>query len=249
MNASANPWQVQIRGCGSDLEHLARHFGSQAVRVVSDEGGGGFVYASDEFETCSTAEEVFAIAERELCVLSGILKICRGSHEPLLAGAVYKRNAAGGRDVFVQIRDSLQIRAEVGDVTLTVTDCRGNVVTNHSPPPRTIAIARLAPKDGAVAKAMRLLSAEDSQTWAGLYRIYEVVEADVGGEAALKTRGWGSSGDLKRFKRSANSVTVAGDAARHGKEFSSPPANPMSQEQAVAYVNYVVSGWLASKGA
>ena len=249
MNASANRWQVQIQGWGSDLDHLARNFESQPVRVARDERDGGFVYESDAFATCSTSEEVLELAEKELRVLSGVLKLSRGFHEPLRTGAVYKRNAAGGRDVFVHIRDTLQIRAEAGDVTVTVTDSEGKVVTKPLPPPRTIAIARLALTDAAVAKAMRLLSAADSQTWVGLYRIYEVVEAEVGGEPALKTRGWGSSGDQKRFKHSANSVTVAGDAARHGKESTSPPANPMPPEEAVAYVNYVVSAWLASKGA
>jgi hypothetical protein len=249
MNASAFPWQVQIQGWGSDLEHLARHFESLPFRVVKDERDGGFVYESDAFTVCSTSEEVLAIAEREFCVLSGVLKLARGSHEPLRAGAVYKPNAAGGRDVFVHLHDTLQIRAELGDVTVTVTDAQGNVVTKPARPPRTIAIARLAATDAAVAKAMRLLSATDSQSWVGLYRIYEVVEADAGGEPAFKKRGWGSAGDLKRFKHSANSVTVAGDAARHGKELSSPPAKPMSSEEATAYVNYVVSPWLASKGA
>lgn len=249
MNASANPWQVQIRGWGSDLEHLARHFQSQPYRVTKDERDGGFFYESDAFASCSTSEEVLALAEKEFCVLSGVLKLSRGSHEPLRAGAVYKRNAAGGRDVFVHLHDTLQIRAELGEVTVMVTDSQGNVVTKPAPPPRTIAIARLAVTDGAVAKAMRLLSAADSHSWVGLYRIYEVVEADVGGEPALKKRGWGSAGDLKRFKHSANSVAIAGDSARHGKEVTSPPANPMPLEEATAYVTYVVSAWLSSKGA
>lgn len=249
MNTSASPWQVQIQGWGSDLEHLARHFELQPFRVVKDERDGEFVYESDAFAACSTSEEVLAIAEREFCVLSGVLKLVRGSHEPLRTGAVYKRNAAGGRDVFVHLHDTLQLRAELGDVTVAVTDNQGNVVTKPAPPPRTIALARLAATDTAVAKAMRLLSAADSQSWVGLYRIYEVIETDVGGEPELKKRGWGSADDLKRFKHSANSVTVAGDAARHGKELTSPPANPMSPEEAAAYVNYVVSAWLASKGA
>ena len=249
MNADANPWQVQIQGWVSDLEHLARHFTSHPLRVVKEERDGGFVYESEAFATCGTSEEVLAAAEKELRVLSGVLKLARGSHEPLRAGAVYKRNAAGGRDVFVHVRDTLEIRTEIGDVTVTVADSQGNPVPRPPPPPpRTVAIARLAATDAAVAKAMRLISASDSRSWVGLYRIYEVIEADVGGEPALKKRGWGSAGDLKRFKHSANSVTVAGDSARHGKEVHSPPANPMSAEEAAAYVTYVVSAWLASKG-
>ncbi len=60
---------------------------------------------------------------------------------------------------------------------------------------------------------------------------------------------WCEGSDLKRFKRSANSVTVAGDDARHGKEWQVPPPNPMSLEEASAYVEQLVRRWLESKGA
>jgi len=71
----------------------------------------------------------------------------------------------------------------------------------------------------------------------------------MGGELALKQRGLGSPTDLKRFKHSANSVSVGGDVSRHGKELTSPPANPMSVEEASAYVTYLLSAWLGAKGA
>jgi hypothetical protein len=159
---------------------------------------------------------------------------------------VYRRNAAGGRDVFLHIQETLQVRAEFGEVT--VTDADGNVITRPAPPPRTVTIAQLAATDTSVAKAMSLLAAPDHKSWVGMYRIHEVVEADVGSESALKKRGWGSLQDLKRFKHSANSVTVAGDSARHGNEVKQPPKHPMSVDEAAAYLNYVLQSWLSSKG-
>jgi hypothetical protein len=81
-----------------------------------------------------------------------------------------------------------------------------------------------------------------------MYRIHEVIEHDLGGENAMKKKGWGSANDLKRFKHSANSVNVGGDEARHGKEIQDPPKNPMSVEEADAYLQYVVQAWLTSKG-
>ncbi|HEY8034028.1 MAG TPA: hypothetical protein VIF37_00375 [Methylobacter sp.] len=217
--------------------------------VVKDDRDGEFLYESIAFATCSTSEEVLAVANEELSVLSGVLKLARDSFEPLRTGAVYRLNPAGGRDVFVRITETLQLRCEVEEITLTVTDNQGNVVISPSPPPRAVLIAALAATDIAVAKAMRLLSAADSKSWVGLYRLYEVIEADIGGGHALKKCGWGSARDLKRFKHSANSVTVAGDAARHGKELEVPPTHPMSEGEAVAYVNYVLQAWLAAKGA
>lgn len=249
MNQSPELWQVQVQGWASDLEHLARHFASTSFRVSKDERDGGFLYESDSFAACQTSVEVLKLANDELCVLSGVLKIVRDSPEPLRTGAVYRRNAAGGRDVFLHIQETLHVRAEFGEVTVTVTDAEGNVITRPAPPPRTVTIAQLAATDTSVAKAMRLLAAPDHKSWVGMYRIHEVIEADVGSENALKKRGWGSTQDLKRFKHSANSVTVAGDSARHGKEVDQPPKHPMSVDEAAAYLNYVLQSWLSSKGA
>jgi hypothetical protein len=249
MNQSPILWQVQVQGWASDLEHLARHFASTPFRVSKDERDGAFLYESDSFAACQTSEEVLKFANDELCVLSGVLKMMHDSPEPLRTGAVYRRNAAGGRDIFLHIQETLQARAEFGEVTVTVSDANGNVITRPSPPPRTVTIAQLAATDTSVAKAMRLLAAQDHKSWVGMYRIHEVIEADVGSERALKKRGWGSVQDIKRFKHSANSVAVAGDSARHGKEVEQPPKHPMSVDEAAAYLNYVLQSWLSSKGA
>lgn len=241
-------WEVQIRGALSDLEHLARHFTSAHESVFRDERDDSYLYHSDAFEACETSEEVLATADDNLAVLSGILKFVRDSHETVLTGAVHKRHADGRRDVFVHIREGIQARVEFGEVTVTVTDAQGNQVQQPTPPPRTVTISVLSMQDAAVTKAMRLFAASDVKTWVGLYRLHEVIEADVGGEHSLQKKNWGSKHDLKRFKHSANSVKVAGDAARHGKEHDQPPSNPMTIEEAVAYANYVLHAWLASKG-
>lgn len=249
MNQNLTLWEVQIHGWTSDLEHLARHLVSTSFRVSKDERDGGFFWGSDSLAACQTSEEVLKLANDELCVLSGVLKVVRDSPEPLRTGAVYRRNAAGGRDVFLHHQETLHVRAEFGEFTVTVADADGNFINTPAPPPRTLAIAQLAVTDASVAKAMRLLAAPDHKSWVGMYRIHEVIEADVGSESALKKRGWGSAQDLKRFKRSANSVTVAGDSARHGKEVEQPPKHPMSVDEAAAYLNYVLQSWLSSKGA
>jgi len=247
MSNSGTCWQVQINGWTADLEHMLRHFEGLPVRVTKD-GKNGFLYQSEAFDACSSSDEVLAIANEEMRILSGVMRFVRSSDEPLRTGVVYRCHADGTRDVFVHVQDTLLVRASEGDAHVIVTDAQGNVVKAAVPPPRTVAIAALALRDGAVAKAMRLLAAADVHSWVGLYRLYEVVEGDIGGESALKDQGWGSATDLKRFKHSANSVSVGGDIARHGKELTVPPPNPMSLEEASAYVTYLVSAWLSAKG-
>ena len=249
MNMRTGTWQVQVQGWVSDLEHLARHFTATRSRVVKDDRGDGYLYESDAFSVCQGSEDVLNVANEDFRVLSGVLKLVRDSPEALRSGAVYRLNAKGGRDAFVHIHASVHARAEFGEVTVTTTDSAGKTVVRHEPPPRTIAVSKLAFTDVAVAKAMRLLAGSDHKSWVGMYRIHEVIESDLGGQHALMKQGWGSAKDLKRFKHSANSVEVGGDAARHGKEVDQPPTNPMSIDEAAAYLTYVLQSWLTAKGA
>lgn len=243
-------WQVQLEGDKRDVEFLSKIFATGPRKVIRDEQGPGYLYESDSFHSCSTSEEVEQLAEGELAVLSGILKLERDARDGLKYGAVYRRNANGGRDIFVRIRESLQLRVEMGAVTATVTDAAGNVIAQPPPPPpRSAALLQLSAGDAAVAKVLRLLSAPDAMTWVSLYRIHEVIEDDVGGQHKLEKQGWGSADDLRRFKHSANSVQVGGDKSRHGKEPHVPPKNPMTLAEAEAYAKYIVQAWLTSKGA
>lgn len=241
-------WQVRIEGDALDLQFLARIFTSMPRQVIQDQVA-GYLYESDAFAACTASQEVEKVAEEELAVLSGILKIECDARKRLTRGAVYRLRPDGGKDVFVSLQESVHARAVAGVVAVVITDAAGNVIAQPPPPPpRAAQLLQLATGDIAVSKALRLLSAPDSSSWVGLYRLYEVIEQDVGGEHRLKKLSWGSATDLKRFKASANSVAVGGDQSRHGKEQTAPPKNPMTLAEAGAYCSYLAQAWLASKG-
>jgi hypothetical protein len=241
-------WQAQVEGDLQDLEYSVRVFGSGTRRILRDPLASGFLYESDTFKTCRTPAEVEQIAAGELAELSGILRLELNAREALRLGAIFKPNPNGGRDTHVRVR-GVESQVRMGIPTAVITDAAGNAISSQAPPPRSLVISLIAEGDSAVAKVLRLLSAGDAASWVGLYRIHEVIEADMGGESNLKDQGWGSQGDLKRFKRSANSVQVGGDLSRHGSEATCPPNNPMSLPEAEAYLKYVVQCWLATKGA
>ena len=242
-------WQVQLLGDGRDLEYLANVMGAGPRKVLREKTS-GYLYESNSFATCVASDEVEKLAEGELAVLSGIMKIERGARESLNYGAVYRPNAAGCRDIFVRVNEALHIRTEVSAMLSVVKDAEGNVIPqSEPPPPRSIVLLQLAEANKSIAKVLRLHSATDAMTWVGLYRIHDVIEEDVGGQHKLETQGWCSAEDLRRFKHSANSVQVGGDSARHGTERQKPPKNPMTLSEAQAYGNYLMQARLASKGA
>jgi hypothetical protein len=244
MRTAFSPWRVHILGRASNLDYLASSLGPDYLRIQKDVPKPGFYMDCDRFAGCTDSAVVFIAAEEILAQLSGLLLVTRGNRDRLLAGSVMRMNASGGWDVFVHIHEMLTNVTDFFSATVEVADAHGNQVPVKTHRPRSMLIMNLAFSNSDVAKVLRLLAAQDAESWVGLYRIFEVIECSAGGSAALLTKGWGSHADLRRFKHSANSVHVAGDAARHGAEANPPPKAPMSIEEARVYVTNLRESWL-----
>jgi hypothetical protein len=238
-------WQVQVEGDPWDLDYLIRLSEGSRWRFLRDVASVGYLYESDTLAALATSDEVERVARDELACLSGILKLERDSREPLRQRAIFRVSDDGGRDAFVRAQGFRPIR--FGTPSMLQTDAAGNALPEQTVQSRAAAILQVAAGNIAVSKVLRLLSAADAESWVGLYRVHEVIEADVGGQHTMQTKGWTSADDLKRFKHSANSVHVGGDGSRHGRELQLPPKNPMNLPEAAAYVAKIMRSWLASK--
>jgi len=96
-----------------------------------------------------------------------------------------------------------------------------------------------------VTKALRLRNA-DSLSWVELYRIYEVIEGDVGRPYIVASR-WVKDTEIRLFKHTANSVGASGNQARPGKESAHPPKNPMTLSQARTPIEGLPRTWITDK--
>lgn len=104
---------------------------------------------------------------------------------------------------------------------------------------------QLSEIDENVAKVLRLWE-RNRLSWTDLYRIYEVIEHDIS-ENYIMSKGWASKSDIKLFRRTANSVAVAGDEARHGKKTGEPPKNPMAKKEGRELIKKIISEWMNEK--
>jgi len=104
----------------------------------------------------------------------------------------------------------------------------------------------IARKDSEVEKALRIYGSRE-HSWSNLYIIYEIIEADVGGKTQIIKNGWATSKRIDLFKRTANSVTAAGDDARHGKENTQPPPTPMQLSHGNEMIEGMLKQWLRTK--
>jgi hypothetical protein len=232
------PWEVHITGPADILQELSQPLLDDPSVVAQ---GDGWIFRSQVFDRESDANEVRNQAERIVDCLSTISRLLLQNESPLKVLSLVEVRAGGRRDVFVQL-ESEGIRVRGGLVTPSIGQADGAVtVTRPSAlAPKWLAKAERNPE---IARALRLRNAQKLM-WTDLHRLYEVLRAEVGGDAAIVKSGWTSKSQIERFTRSADSVAVAGDDARHGVERMQPPAKPMTLSQARSFIDALLGKWL-----
>lgn len=237
---------LRVEGNEDDLRFLAADLRQSDTKIEEDPAEPGkYLLRSPDFATCSTHDDVFDLGVEFLKRMTGWLRWSRGSTAALSPGALFRLRDDGTRDVVARVV-SAGFVVRWGHGTLVAWDTNGEPVA--APPTASKQLVDLMARDPAVAKVMRLSGAADADSWVGLARIREVIEADAGGVTAMQAAGWASGNELDRFKHSASSVAVAGDDARHGHERTAPPRKPMSLREAKDHVDHIRREWLRSKG-
>ena len=233
-------WEVQVSGDAHDLRELAKSLINDDLRII--ERNGHFFLETIRFSNLTTPEKITAVTLDLLPILTGAARLSLGGRTPLQIANIAKVREDGDRDVFASLSDTIHARDTVS-IKKTRSDGSIEAVRPADKVPDWI---NAASKNPNVEKALRLIGT-DEHDWISLYRLYEVIEADVGGIDKIVSEGWATKKTIKRFKHTANSPGAIGDSARHGKESSDPPADPMDLGEAVSLVKVILHNWLRSK--
>ena len=233
-------WEVQISGDVHDLGELAKSLTNDNLRII--ERDGQFFLETIRFSELTTSEEVTAATSDLLPMLTGASRLSLGGRTPIQIANIAKVREDGSRDLFVNVQEKIHVRHRVS-LGITKSDGSIEVVNPADKVPDWINAASKCPN---VAKALRLLGTQ-KHDWVSLYRLYEVIEADVGGIKKIPSEGWATQKTIKRFKYTANSPGAIGDSARHGKGPKNPPVEAMDLGEAVALVKVILHNWLSLK--
>lgn len=103
----------------------------------------------------------------------------------------------------------------------------------------------LAIKDENVKKVLLLLNRSPS-SWSNLYNIFESIEFDVG-KGFITSEGWASKNSIRLFKRTANTSTRLDLDKRHPATNKEPPPEPMTIDEAKAFIKSIIHRWLQNK--
>lgn len=234
-------WEIHLVGDDADLQMLSEAMQTGDILIFQEEGR--YTLQSEELNNLQDANDVYTRAEAIITSLSGASQLCLGSYTPINVDGLTQFLDDGTRSDFAQLMPAtIQIRAF--PVGFSITDSDGTV-EQYRPAEPVKKWLKVAATDEKVAKALRLRNSKNLN-WVELYRIYEVIEGDVGRNQIVKS-GWATNNEVTRFTRTANSVAVSGDQARHGKETTDPPSNAMFLGQARELINRILIFWITTK--
>jgi len=234
-------WEVVLRGPEPILEELTHAFRENENTIVRSNDG--FVLRSSRFVNLTNAADVRREATPIVEALSGMSRMLLQSEAPLGIASLVEIRPDGTRNIFVELEGAV-LRITAGLVSVQVSHSDGSIEERRpsDPAPTWLTKALATPE---AARALRLRD-KSPLLWTDLYRVFEIIVEGAGGTDAIVTAGWASRTQLRRFKHSANSVTAAGDHARHGIEQRTPPTDAMTISEARSLVDILLARWLGN---
>ena len=218
-------WFVLLIGENSDLEELSNSLNSPELCVIQknppEPPGPDFILKLTDFNFIEDTDDVINMADEIISEINGAARLFIGLRKHIWG-------------------ISLGVSASTPIVSADGTVHDQENIHQVDSIPGCIAIAR---HDVNVAKVLRLYGADDHD-WVSLYRIYEVIESDVGN---IAKKGWATKNEIKRFAQTANSPDASGDDSRHGAGNIPPPKDPMPISEAKFLVKTIIHKWLRSK--
>ncbi len=232
-------WVVTLSGGAHALEELSKVFDTPDLCIQRENGG--FNLRSEGFRDFVSYEEVQESVTKILPALNGATKLAAlGSYTPITIGSISEIRDDGTKFAYLSATSSVVV-----SVTCSITVIHADgTIEEDLPAAPVVTWFELSKRDAHVEWALRLIE-NDSETWQGLYKIYEAIEDDVG---HIPEKGWCTETKLKRFKRTANNQGALGVHARHG-EMRSPPANPMPLPSAKSLIRGFLDEWFKEKRA
>lgn len=232
-------WLVELRGDEFDLSELEDLNGVEGIEI--SKSSDQYFLASPQFDPLTTDREVEEVGIELINKLNGVASVIYSNWERATFGGVTRLMPDGTRKVFASCTVGGRTRAKA---SLSVVLPDGTI---QDPGPSTMErFAKLSMTNKAVGKAMRLFGSRE-RNWSNLFIIFEVIESDTKGTRAIVEKGWMSTKLIERFKHTANSVGAAGDDARHGRERTHPPTNPLRLEDAQETIRNLMHCWMSSK--
>jgi len=239
-NFNIGAWVIPLIGHQYDLEDLPLWTAGQDVHVAKRDGA--FVLWIPAEIIGESPEPVRALAEDRLALVNGVGRLLSSAFRPVSLAAEFIGVDPSGATVSTVIALGTG-EARAKGYALGVST--GNHVPPNPPEAAASPLMRATTISRRAHDALTIVG-RPTLTWAEIYLLFELVEAEVGGK--MFELGWVSQEDATLFCRTANSYSALGSKGRHGKDKGAPPPQPMQHGVAIMLIRGLVLAWLRYVG-
>jgi hypothetical protein len=246
--------KARLEGHSLDLDTLARLFRQGDPHVGVDDKD-YFLTSARLDGLIDDGSKLYEVASSLLLTVNGAARVLDSGFRPVRLTLTFSDDTGASPDIVLVPPGSaeLNMRIVAGVVAngVQVLDAEGEASAEQqqAPPPPGPEYVELAKNNRDVGEALKILGKENpSLDWNDLYKVYEIVRANVGNEETLIAKDWVPKDDIKAFTASANRPDISGDEARHARVSSSPPrrTRPMTRSEAQQLITKLVGRWVES---
>lgn len=221
-------WLVSLQGDTDTLKMVSDHLEESHVSIYLEDDK--FYLRFPEMKILMKFENVRQIIKNHIETINGAVKLALGAYEPINVDETFFQYEDGGR--YVSTTFDLKIKTYDNRSVETKKDL-------------LVPISKwieLSKKDEKVKLVFRLL-VNDSISWSGLYKIYELIKKDENTDSFASV----NKEALKLFSKTANNYNAVGFDARHALDYRHPPKKKMSLNEARDIINMLIKDWIKHK--
>ncbi|WP_414936637.1 hypothetical protein [Amycolatopsis sp. cmx-11-51] len=227
-----------LSGRPSDLETVAHHFGGGDPAVTSNENGTYYLASKSLNGLFEMGSQLFEAAKKELTLINGITRVLDSEFRPVDLTGKFESDGKQHAIVFAQAA-----LGSFGALNATAV-ATGAGTGARRPSPASDLLAAAREHSDATEVLALLLGENDVLDWFRLYKIFEVIRENVGGQHELIGKKWKTRQEISAFTVSANSPHVSGGAARHARMPPGAPQHTMTVHEARAMIADLLVSWL-----
>lgn len=245
-------WAIEIQKTSLENRNLSDLLGVLGFKLIEEEEIDYLALTSPEIEMSLTPDEVFKKAK-------AVRAAFKGTTDPEFElGSVidYSTNPPR-RHTFLEI-EPLVITLTMGTITATISPPAGLSAneltqweTEHEERQYQAKLERQLSKlepayfNKNAAKVIELLSVDEPRAEI-LYKVYELAEGPVKNRAHFHRQFGITQDQFDRFRDAIHNPSVHDKWARHANPSTPRTLNPMTKEEAVAFIREIATQWLQS---
>jgi hypothetical protein len=234
--------KARLEGHVFDLETLAELFGQGEPRVVKHEDGFYYLTSEELDGLMDNGGRLMEVGTAVLRHVAGVARALDGSFRPVTLSGYFISSNGDERRHHVVAAGTAEVRGRAQIVAVATTGSESELAP--PPPPLGPPYVNLTKDQPDVAEVLEILGKSDTSIgWIDLYKVYEVLRHNVGGDTALKAKSWTSEPELRAFTGSANRPDVSGSEARHARMSGGLPKRAMTLSEGQDFIRRLVVAW------